>query len=222
LAGTHPSHRARDGVHGLASGSVALQLRCKNSAYVTAPAPDNHIRARLAADSTESVSRLAGAGDAGKIRPTGSRPRAFGSGMGRIRQENCNYGTSNITLRNFAISNIDNVQLYCHYVYFLFFLIFFLCIWGVNCPLHPCAFARRWSAGTRDLQDCVVGARRNTHELGARARRVLDAEPEADAAVRGLRYRQDQVRRLEVRFRQRRRRRRRIPRPRGKPGRRGT
>uniref|UniRef100_K3Z4N4 Uncharacterized protein n=1 Tax=Setaria italica TaxID=4555 RepID=K3Z4N4_SETIT len=61
--------------------------------------------------------------------------------------------------------------------------------------------------GHEDFQDRAVGARRNGHDLGARVRRVLDAEPEAAAVARGLRYRQDQVRRLEVRLRQRRSRR---------------
>jgi len=50
----------------LASGSVALQLRCKNPAYDTALASDHQIRARLAADSTESAPHLARAGDAGR------------------------------------------------------------------------------------------------------------------------------------------------------------
>ena len=66
LAGTHSCHRVCDGVHRLASGSVALQLRCKNSAYVTALAPNHQIRARLATDSTEFAPRLASAGDAGR------------------------------------------------------------------------------------------------------------------------------------------------------------
>ena len=55
LEGAHPVSSSAwwNGRHGLVSGLAALQMRSKNSAYVTAsPARDNQIRIRLAAGST--------------------------------------------------------------------------------------------------------------------------------------------------------------------------